>query len=323
MSSDDTPPMATPDALADHWITRAPAGAQPYLRLLRFDRPIGIWLLLLPCWWGSALASLADRKMLPNIFHLILFAIGAILMRGAGCIWNDYLDRDIDRQVARTRVRPLASGELSTREALLLMAVLMLAGLVILLFFNGITGFLGVLSIFIVAIYPYVKRVSDFPQIVLGLAFSWGALLGWSAYFGTLGIPSIILYAAAICWTIGYDTVYAMQDAEDDALIGIGSTPRHFGEHAKIFVGICYALTALLLATAFKLVEAGALAYLGILGFAVLQGVEVYKLHATDSGSALQAFRSNKYAGLMIFAALVADALVRFGFHFMTFSPAQ
>jgi 4-hydroxybenzoate polyprenyltransferase len=203
------------------------------------------------------------------------------------------------------------------------MAALMLAGLVILLFFNGFTGFVGILSIGVVAVYPYVKRVSDFPQIVLGLAFSWGALLGWSAYFGTLGIPPIILYAATICWTIGYDTVYAMQDAEDDALIGIGSTPRHFGDNAKIFVGICYALAALLLASAFKLVEAGIIAYLGILGFIFLQGVEVYKLHATDARSALQAFRSNKYAGLMIFVGLVMDALVRFGFGFGAVSRVQ
>jgi len=298
-----------------------PASIQPYLRLMRFDRPIGIWLLLLPCWWGSALAANADQKALPSFWHLFLFILGAVAMRSAGCIWNDYLDRDIDRQVARTRVRPLAAGTVSPREALLLMAALMLAGLVILLLFNGLTVFLGILSIGIVAIYPYVKRVSDFPQLVLGLAFAWGALLGWSAYFDSLSISPILLYAATICWTIGYDTIYAMQDIDDDALIGIGSTPRHFGDKSKIFTGACYVLTVLLLASAFKLAQVGVTAYLGILIFTAFLGWQIYDLHEKNPQSALKAFRSNKYAGLVIFVAIVCDALVRFGFGAV--NPAQ
>jgi 4-hydroxybenzoate polyprenyltransferase len=313
----------TPDALPDHWIERMPASVQPYLRLMRFDRPIGIWLLLLPCWWGSALATNAAQKVLPNFWHLFLFALGAIAMRSAGCIWNDYLDRDIDRLVTRTRVRPLAAGLLSPREGLLLMAALMLAGLVILQIFNGFTVFLGIVSIGIVAIYPYVKRVSDFPQLVLGLAFAWGALLGWSAYFDGLGLPPILLYAAAICWTVGYDTIYAMQDIDDDALIGIGSTPRHFGDKSKIFTGTCYVLTVLLLASAFKLAQTGIAAYLGILAFACFLGWQVYDLHEKKPESALKAFRSNKYAGLVIFVALLLDSLLRFGFHIGSISPAQ
>ncbi len=304
----------TPDALPHHWISRMPESLQPYLRLMRLDRPIGVWLLLIPCLWGEALASLAEKHALPNVWNLFLFVCGAIVMRGAGCIWNDYIDRDLDRQVARTRARPLAAGIVSERETLLLMVTLLLAGLVILMQFDGFSIFLGLLSIVPVAVYPYVKRFSDFPQLVLGLAFSWGALLGWSAHGGPLGLAPIMLYASAICWTVGYDTIYAMQDVEDDALIGIGSTPRHFGKNATAFVGICYALAIVFMGSAFKLAQAGFIAYVGILLLILLLGRQVYMLKADDPTSALHAFRENKLAGLTVFAALVLDGIILYAF---------
>jgi 4-hydroxybenzoate polyprenyltransferase len=302
----------TPDALPDHWIERAPHTLQPYLHLMRLDRPIGIWLLLIPCLWGVALSSLAIQRALPNLWHLFLFALGAIVMRGAGCIWNDYIDRDFDRRVKRTKARPLAAGHISVREALLLMTTLAMMGLVILLQFNGFTIFFGLLSTGLIGIYPYVKRVSNFPQLILGLAFSWGALLGWSAELNSLSFAPIMLYAAAIAWAVGYDTVYAMQDIEDDALVGVGSTPRFFGKNAKLFVAACYLICALFMASAFKLAQTGFAAYAGLLIFAFLLGQQVYQLEGENSVSALKAFQANKLAGLVLFASLIADGLLRF-----------
>ncbi|MEL6289955.1 MAG: 4-hydroxybenzoate octaprenyltransferase, partial [Pseudomonadota bacterium] len=228
----DQEPGSIADAVPANWVDRfAPAFTRPYLRLARADRPIGTWLLLWPCLWASALAASAAGSPLPNLWHMALFAIGALVMRGAGCTFNDLVDRDIDAQVARTRSRPIPSGQVSARNAAVFMVALSLIGFVVLLQFNGPTIWLGIASLGIVAAYPFMKRVTNWPQFVLGLAFNWGALLGWTAVFGSLSAAPALLYLGGIAWTIGYDTIYAHQDREDDALIGVKSTARLFGDN--------------------------------------------------------------------------------------------
>jgi 4-hydroxybenzoate polyprenyltransferase len=223
------------DAYTDNWVDRyAPAKTRPFLRLSRADRPIGTWLLLLPCWWGLSLAMLYDGQ--PNWFDLWIFvgcAIGSFLMRGAGCTWNDISDRDIDAQVARTRSRPIPSGQVSVKGAVIWMALQALVSFAILLTFNAAAILLGVLALIPVAIYPFAKRFTWWPQAFLGLAFNWGALLAWTAHTGRLDAPAVVLYLAGIAWTLFYDTIYAHQDTEDDALIGVKSTARLFGENSK------------------------------------------------------------------------------------------
>ena len=207
-----------------NWVdTLAPAWTRPYLRLARLDRPIGSWLLLLPCWWSSALAAVAAHRPEPSFAHLALFFVGAFAMRGAGCTWNDIVDRDLDRSVERTRSRPIPSGQVSVFGAAIFLVLQALVGLAVLLAFNVFTIALGVASLAIVAVYPFMKRITYWPQIVLGLAFSWGALMGWAAFFGRLGLPALLLYGGSIAWVIGYDTIYAHQDRDDDALIGVKS----------------------------------------------------------------------------------------------------
>lgn len=221
------------DAPSDNWVDLyAPAFARPYLRLSRADRPIGTWLLLLPCWWGLALAILYDQSpRWEDLWILIGCAIGAFLMRGAGCTWNDITDRDFDGQVARTRSRPIPSGQVSVKGAVVWMIIQALLAAMILFTFNRAAISLGVLSLLLVAIYPFAKRFTWWPQVFLGLAFNWGALLVWTAHTGSLGWPAVFLYGAGIAWTLFYDTIYAHQDTEDDALIGVKSTARLFGEN--------------------------------------------------------------------------------------------
>src|SRR5262245_13634589 len=208
-----------------NWVdTLAPAWSRPYLRLARLDRPIGSWLLLLPCWWSSALAAVAAHWSLPSLWHIVLFFVGAFAMRGAGCTWNDIVDRDLDASVERTRSRPIPSGQVSVRQAFGFLLLQALVGLAVLVSFTRFTVALAIASLAIVAVYPFMKRITYWPQIVLGLAFSWGALMGWAAALGRLGVAPLLLYAGSIAWVIGYDTIYAHQDREDDALIGIKST---------------------------------------------------------------------------------------------------
>lgn len=222
------------DAHARNWVDRyAPAKTRPYLRLSRADRPIGTWLLLLPCWWGLSLAMLFDGQA--RWFDLWIFfgcAVGAFLMRGAGCTWNDITDRDIDAQVARTRSRPIPSGQVSVKGAVAWMVVQALISFMILLTFNAAAIRLGVLALLPVAIYPFAKRFTWWPQVFLGIAFNWGAMLAWTAHTGRLEAPAVVLYFAGIAWTLFYDTIYAHQDTEDDALIGVKSTARLFGENS-------------------------------------------------------------------------------------------
>ena len=234
MTGNDQTPEVTgqvSDAVKDNWVDRwAPAFSRPYLRLSRADRPIGTWLLLLPCWWGLLLAMIYDgRAGWHDLWIFVGCAIGAFVMRGAGCTWNDIADRHIDGSVARTASRPLPSGQVTVRGALIWLAAQALLGLVVLLSFNTAAIALGVLSLAPVAIYPFAKRFTWWPQAFLGIAFNWGALLAWSAHTGALQWPAVVLYLSGVAWTLFYDTIYAHQDSEDDALIGVKSTARLFG----------------------------------------------------------------------------------------------
>lgn len=308
------PDAPLPDALRGHWVdTSAPPALRPYLKLARIERPIGWWLLLLPCWWAAGLAAIAAGQPFPNPWHCLLFLVGAIVMRAAGSTFNDIVDRKLDAQVARTRGRPLPSGQVTTKAAALFMVGLSLVGFLVLLQFNRFTIWTGIASLTIVAIYPFMKRVTNMPQFVLGLAFSWGGLVGWSAVFGRLDPPAFLIYAAAVVWTIGYDTIYALQDIEDDAIAGIKSSARYFGEHARQAIGGCFALAVLLAACATWLVGGGVLAWLGVAAFAGHLGWQVARIEGVTPALALKLFRSNDKAGLLLAAGFALDALVRFG----------
>ena len=290
----------------------APAGLRPYLRLARIERPIGWWLLLLPCWWSAALAAIAGGLSWPDPLNCVLFLVGAVAMRGAGCTYNDIVDRDLDMKVERTRQRPLPSGEVSVAGAVVFLVLLAVVGLAVLLQFNFFAILTGLASLGIVALYPFMKRFFWMPQIVLGLAFAWGALMGWAAAFGSLAAPAFLLYAGSIAWVVGYDTIYALQDIEDDEVVGIKSSARFFGEQVRLGVGICYALTILFLTAAFYLAGAGWPGFVGLGLFALHLGWQVARIDRHDGAGALRLFRSNRDAGLLLFAALTLDSLLRF-----------
>ena len=299
------------DAVAGHWVDRlAPAPARPYLRLARIERPIGWWLLLLPCWWSSALAGIAAGRA-PDPLHLALFLIGAVAMRGAGSTYNDIADRDLDAQVERTRSRPLPSGQVSARAAAVFLVAQALVGLAVLLQFDGTAILVGMLSLAPVAVYPFMKRIMPLPQGVLGLAFAWGALMGWVALFGRLDPPALWLYAGTVAWIVGYDTIYAVQDIEDDAIAGIKSSARFFGARLKPAVGLCYGAAVALMVPALAGAGAGLLGWLGLAGFAAHLARQTVRLSPRDGNLALALFRSNRNAGLILFAGLAADALGR------------
>lgn len=300
-----------PDAPPGNWVdTQAPARWRPYLRLARIERPIGSWLLLLPCWWSSALAAGAQGHA-PYLWHLMLFLVGAVAMRGAGTTYNDIVDRNLDAQVARTRNRPLPAGQIKVRQALLFLTTLCVLGFAVLMQFNRPTILLGFASLGIVAIYPFMKRITSMPQLVLGFAFAWGGLMGWSAAFGHLGWPAYLLYAAAITWTIGYDTIYALQDIEDDSIVGIKSSARLFGAHVRAGVGCCYGAAILLAAGALAFAQAGLAAYAGLVLFAAHLVWQVQGIRTGDSPLALKIFKSNRDAGLLLFAGIALDAILR------------
>ena len=302
--------MRVADATGNFVDTLAPSWTRPYLRLARLDRPIGSWLLLLPCWWSAALANIAARDPVPNVWHIVLFFIGAFAMRGAGCTWNDIVDRDIDGLVERTRSRPIPSGQVTVRQAAAFLVLQALVGLVVLLQFNRFAIMTGIASLAIVAIYPFMKRITYWPQIVLGLAFSWGALMGWAAAFGSLAWPAVVLYAGSIAWVIGYDTIYAHQDREDDALIGVKSTARLFAENTKPMLALFYALAVVLIGIAGYLAGGRLIFALGLAGFAMHLVWQVWRLDIDDPDLCLRLFKSNRDAGLFLFAAMMLDALV-------------
>jgi len=295
-----------------NWVDRlAPAAFRPYLRLARADRPIGSWLLLLPCWWSSALAAVAAHTATPNPWHLVLFAIGTVAMRGAGCTWNDIVDRDIDARVERTRSRPLPSGQVSLAAAVVFLVLQALVGLAVLLQFNGFAIATGLASLVIVAVYPFMKRITWWPQIVLGLAFSWGALMGWAAALGRLDWPAVVLYAGSISWVIGYDTIYAHQDREDDALAGLKSTALLFGERTKPMLAAFFAAAVVLIGIAGFGVGARIAFALGLATFAAHLAWQVVRLDIGDPALCLRLFQSNRDAGLILFAGLMLDAALR------------
>jgi 4-hydroxybenzoate polyprenyltransferase len=292
------------DSLAPDWL-------RPYLRLARLDRPIGSWLLLLPCWWSSALAAIPAHTRAPSLAHLALFFIGAFAMRGAGCTWNDIVDRDLDGSVERTRSRPIPSGQVSVAQAALFLILQLLIGLAVLIAFNGFTIVLGIASLAIVALYPFMKRVTYWPQIGLGLAFSWGALMGWAATFGRLGAPALLLYAGSIAWVIGYDTIYAHQDREDDALIGIKSTALLFGARTKPMLAVCYTLAVILLGAAGFAAGAHIAFTIALFVFAGHLAWQIARLDISDPDDCLAVFKSNRDAGLIPFLGLLLDAALR------------
>ncbi|MBN9307914.1 4-hydroxybenzoate octaprenyltransferase [Devosia sp.] len=308
-----TPEKATgtvADAERGNWVDRyAPDWLKPYARLARWDRPIPLLLLFWPCAFGLALATLDEPSRGFDVMALVLFLIGSVVMRGAGCTFNDIVDTDIDMKVARTRSRPIPSGQVSKRQAALFLIAQCLAGLAVLLQFNGTTVLLGVSSLVLVAIYPFMKRVTWWPQFFLGLAFNWGALIGWTAATGSLALPPLLLYAGSILWTIGYDTIYALQDMEDDALIGVRSTARLFGRRARLFIALFYAGTAVLWVAAG--LAAGArwpflaamLVPIGIFAW------QIRTLDPRDPGNALVRFRANHWVGLSLALAILVGLM--------------
>ncbi|MBV9565083.1 MAG: 4-hydroxybenzoate octaprenyltransferase [Bradyrhizobium sp.] len=295
-----------------NWVdTLAPRWSRPYLRLARLDRPIGSWLLLMPCWWSAALAAgvAHDLSLLPR--DIALFFVGAFAMRGAGCTWNDITDRDLDARVERTRSRPIPAGQVSVTQALVFLVAQALIGLAVLLQFNRFAVFTGIASLIIVAIYPFMKRITWWPQIVLGLAFSWGALMGFAVTFARLDATALVLYAGSIAWVIGYDTIYAHQDIEDDALIGIKSTARLFGDRTRPALVIFYGLAVVLIGVALVLTDARLAAWLGLATFAAHLAWQIRRLRIGDGALCHRIFKSNRDAGLLLFAGLLVDAVLR------------
>ncbi|MEM1343095.1 MAG: 4-hydroxybenzoate octaprenyltransferase [Pseudomonadota bacterium] len=316
----DTPPAPLDgrvlDATEANWVDGlAPPAWRPFLRLSRADRPIGTWLLLLPCWWGIALAALAGGGLDWIALWLVPgCALGAFLMRGAGCTWNDLVDRDLDAQVHRTRSRPLPSGQVSARAALGWAVAQSLAAFLILISFNLQAIALGVASLALVAVYPFAKRFTWWPQVFLGLAFNWGVLLLYAAHGQTPGVAALLLYAAGIAWTLHYDTIYAHQDREDDALIGVRSTARLFGEDTVGWLWVFTAGVAGLGAGAVLLAGGGLLALAGVAGLAGHMASQIQRLDMDDSARCLMLFRETRLGGLFLAGGLWADALSRLVF---------
>ncbi|GGG73344.1 4-hydroxybenzoate octaprenyltransferase [Salipiger pallidus] len=322
MSPNHTTPEAdgqVRDAVRGNWVdTIAPRWSRPYLRLSRADRPIGTWLLLLPCWWGLLLAMVSDGQA--SWFDAWIFgscAVGAFLMRGAGCTWNDITDRDFDGSVARTASRPIPSGQVSVKQALVWLALQCVIALGILLTFPAMAIALGVVSLLPVAVYPFAKRFTWWPQVFLGIAFNWGALLVWTAHTGSLGLPAVLLYLAGMAWTLFYDTIYAHQDKEDDALIGVKSTARLFGEEGtpKWLARFLVATVALMGLAIVAAAPSGEILTLVILiggpwamGWHMMW--QMRRLKLDDHDRLLGLFRSNRNAGLLPVLFFAAALLV-------------
>src|SRR5690349_2831516 len=293
-----------------NWVdSLAPSYTRPYLRLARLDRPIGSWLLLMPCWWSVGLAGMHNDRF-PSVWHIILFFIGAFAMRGAGCTWNDLVDRDLDGLVERTRSRPIPSGQVTVTQATIFMLAQALVGLLVLIQFNRFTVVTGLASLLVVVVYPYMKRITYWPQIFLGLAFSWGALMGWPAAFGRLDWPALVLYAGSISWVIGYDTIYAHQDREDDLLIGIKSTALLFGETTPQMLAGFYAGAVALIGASGFMAGGGLVFTVGLIAFAAHLAWQVARLDIDDPAYCLVLFKSNRDAGLILFAAMLIDAAI-------------
>jgi 4-hydroxybenzoate polyprenyltransferase len=304
------------DAPSGHWVYRVlPRWLWPYAQLARWDRPIGWQLLLWPCWWSAALAATAYARptdpiltLLPQPYTLVLFLIGAIAMRGAGCTYNDIVDEDIDVAVERTRSRPLPSGKVSRRQAWTFLVIQALIGLAALLQLNSFAVGLGISSLVIVAIYPFMKRFTDWPQLVLGLAFSWGALMGWANEFGDIDAPAIMLYIGSILWVIGYDTIYAHQDKEDDAIVGVRSTARLFGDNTKAWLAGLYAGALMCFAVAFANAQAPVPVMAGLIAAGAHMARQISTLDIDNPDQCLRLFKSNNQVGWLVFLGIVGGA---------------
>lgn len=307
-------PKQVADAPKGNWVDRfAPAPWVPYLRLSRADRPIGTWLLYLPCLWGVALAALADGFGPWDLWIALSCGIGAFLMRGAGCTWNDITDREFDASVTRTRSRPIPSGQVTVRAALVWMVLQTAAAALILFSYNALAIGLGIASLVLVVIYPFAKRFTWWPQVFLGLAFNWGAVLAFAAHAGQVGLPALLLYAGGISWTLYYDTIYALQDKEDDALIGVKSTARLFGDRSRQWLWGFVVLTLVLIAAAIAATPATAIwphlvALAGVWIFGWHMVWQMRRLQVDDPASCLVVFRANRDAGLVLalFLAIAA-----------------
>jgi 4-hydroxybenzoate polyprenyltransferase len=303
-TTDPTLADSVPDSERRGLIGALPAPMRPFAALMRIDRPIGTWLLFWPCAWSVALAGVGGRWSL-----FALFAIGAFAMRSAGCAYNDIVDRDLDARVERTASRPLASGRVSVRAAWVLVALLSLVGLCVLLLLPLVAQLIALGSLALVAAYPFMKRITWWPQAWLGLVFSWGALVGWPAVTGELALPALLLWLGSVMWVIGYDTLYAIQDIEDDALAGIKSSARALGDKARLGVGTCYALALLGWGAAIWAVRPQPLALLALLPAALHLGRQVARVEPADGAKALALFRSNRFTGLLLFAGFLVIGL--------------
>jgi 4-hydroxybenzoate polyprenyltransferase len=289
------------------WVARwLPGWAEPYARLARLDRPIGTWLLLLPGWCGIALAS----PRWPDPVLLLLFALGAVAMRGAGCTLNDIADREYDGKVARTRLRPLPSGRVTVRQAILFMAAQLAVGAAILFSLNRLSICLGLAVLGLVATYPFMKRITWWPQLFLGLNFNWGALIGWTAVGGALAWPPALLYLGGICWTLGYDTIYAHQDKEDDARIGVKSSALALGGHTRPFLFAVYAMAVVLWGMAGAAAGLGVAFYLALAVAAAQLLWQAARVDTADPADCLGKFRTNRGVGWLLFAGIVAGHLL-------------
>ena len=296
-----------PDSEQRGLIGALPAGVRPFASLIRLDRPIGVWLLFWPGAWAIALAGMGGGIWSPAGWGLIgWFALGAFAMRSAGCVYNDIVDRDLDAKVERTRLRPLASGRVSLRGAWALLVGLSLVGLVVLLQLRPLAQLVALASLALVAAYPFMKRITWWPQAWLGLVFAWAAPVGWAAVKGSVDLPALLLYVGTILWVVGYDTVYALQDREDDALVGVKSSARRLGRHARLGVASLYLLAMASWAGAFWVLRPQWLALAPLLPMAGHLAAQVARLDPGDGASALATFRSNRFAGLLMFLACLA-----------------
>ncbi|MEO6606997.1 MAG: 4-hydroxybenzoate octaprenyltransferase [Aestuariivirga sp.] len=311
MSDARRKPPEIADAKRGSFVGALPANVVPFAQMMRLDRPIGWWLLLLPCWWGLLLSQLANGERQPNWWIAALFLVGAIVMRAAGCIVNDLADRDIDAKVERTRNRPLASGRVSIKAALVLLGLLLAVGLAILLQFNTFTVLTGIASLLIVAIYPLMKRITYYPQFVLGLAFNWGALLGWTAMRGKIELPAILLYLGGISWTMAYDTIYAHQDKEDDAIVGVKSTALKFGDSSIFWLAGFFALALNLIDFSLWQVKAPWPAHAGVFAAACHALWQLKRFDGNDSTCCLKLFRANRIFGLLIVCGLLIGLMTK------------
>jgi 4-hydroxybenzoate polyprenyltransferase len=303
-------PQTPADAVPQSWVDSMPGKVQPYLRLARLDRPIGTWLLFWPCVWGLVLAQGQAPDWRQLVVFMLLMCVGSLVMRGAGCAYNDIVDRDMDAQVARTRGRPLPAGLVTVRQAWIFLALLALIGLAVLLQFNRAAIITGLSSLLLVAAYPFMKRLTWWPQAWLGLTFNWGALVGWVAVTGKIETPALLLYASGFFWTLGYDTIYALQDVEDDALAGVKSSARALGRNAARGVLLFYVLASLCLSLALYLASARLSLTLLVIPVVVHFLLQVMKLQPDNAQRCLQLFKSNRDAGLLMALACLAALVI-------------